>query len=71
MIIKSRRKRWDWRVPDMEEMKNAYENLVWNPKGKRSLGRSRCRLKDNIKMYFREIGWEDVDWIYLAQDRDR
>jgi hypothetical protein len=38
--------------------------------GKRPLGRSRHRLKDNIKMYLKEIGWEDVDRINLAEDRD-
>jgi hypothetical protein len=31
----------------------------------------RCRLEDNIRMNLGEIGWDDVDWIYLAQDRDQ
>jgi hypothetical protein len=39
------------------------------PEGKRPLGRRRRRLVDNIKMDLREIGWDGVDWIYLAQDR--
>jgi hypothetical protein len=40
-------------------------------KGKRPLLRPRRRLVDNIKMDLREIGWDGVDWIDLAQDRDR
>jgi len=45
--------------------------LVRKPEGKRPLGRPRRRWEDNIKMDLREIGWEDVDWIHLAQDRDQ
>jgi hypothetical protein len=44
---------------------------VGNPEGKRPLGRRRRRWVDNIRMYFREVGWDDVDWIGLAQDRNR
>jgi hypothetical protein len=44
---------------------------VEKPEGKRPLGRPRRRWVDNIKMEFREIGWDDMDWIDLAQDRDR
>jgi len=44
--------------------------LVWKPEGERSLGRTRCRWKDNIKMDITEIGWECVNSISLAQDRD-
>jgi hypothetical protein len=44
--------------------------LVGKPeKGKRLLGRPRCKWKDNIRMYLRDIGWECVDWTHLAQDR--
>jgi hypothetical protein len=50
---------------------NAYRILVGNPKGNRPLGRPRRTREDNIKMYLREIGWGIVDWIDLAQDRDR
>jgi hypothetical protein len=39
--------------------------------GKRPLGRPRCRWVDNIKMEFGEVGWGDMDWIGLAQDRNR
>jgi hypothetical protein len=45
--------------------------LVGKPKGRRSLGRPRHRWLDNIRMDLVEVGWGDVDWIGLAQDRDR
>jgi hypothetical protein len=45
--------------------------LIGKPKGKRPLGRPRHKWEDNIRMGLREIGWEDVDWIQLAQDRDQ
>jgi hypothetical protein len=54
-----------------EEKRNAYRILVRKPEGKRPLGRSRRRWVDNIKMDLREIGWDDMDWIDLAQDRDQ
>ena len=41
------------------------------PEGKRPLGRPRRRLENNIKMYLQEVGCVDMDWIELAQDRDR
>jgi hypothetical protein len=44
---------------------------VGKPEGKRSLGRPGCRWVDNIKMYVGEIGWGVVDWVGLAQDRDK
>jgi hypothetical protein len=44
--------------------------LVGKPKGKRPLGRPRRRWGNNIKMDLREIGWDDMDWIDLAQYRD-
>jgi hypothetical protein len=44
---------------------------VGKPEGKRPLGRPRRRWVNNIKMDLREIGWDGVDWIYLAQDRDQ
>jgi hypothetical protein len=42
-----------------------------SPKGKRALGRPRCRWEDGLKMDLRETGWRGVEWIHLAQDRDR
>jgi hypothetical protein len=44
---------------------------VGKPEGKRSFVRRRRRWEDNIKMYVREMKWEDVDWMRLAQDRDQ
>jgi hypothetical protein len=44
---------------------------VGKPEGKRPLGRPRRRWVDNIKMDLREIGWDGVDWIDMAQDRDQ
>jgi hypothetical protein len=70
-IIKSRRMRWAGHVARMGEKINAYRLLVGNPERKRPLGRPRCRWVDNIKMDLLEIGWGGVDWIGLAQDRDK
>jgi hypothetical protein len=44
---------------------------VGGPEGKRQLGRTRHRWEDNIKIDLREIGWGEMDWIHLAQDRDQ
>jgi hypothetical protein len=44
---------------------------VGKPEGKRTLGRPRRRGMDNIRMDLGEVGWGDVDWIGLAQDRNR
>jgi hypothetical protein len=51
--------------------RNAYRLLVGKPDGRRSLGRPRRRWVDNIRMEFLELGCGDVDWIGLAQDRNR
>jgi hypothetical protein len=69
--IKSRKMRWVGHVARMGETRGAYKVSVGKLEGKRSLRRPRRRLKDNIQMDVIEIGWEDVDWIDLAQDRDR
>jgi hypothetical protein len=69
--IKSRRMRWAGHVARMGEGINVYRVLVGKPEGKRPLGRPRRRWEDGIKMDLREIGWEGVEWIQLAQDRDR
>jgi hypothetical protein len=55
----------------MGEKRNACRILVGKPEGKRTLGRPRRRWEDNIRMDLREIGWGGMDWIDLAQDRDR
>jgi hypothetical protein len=52
------------------EKRNAYRILVGKPEGQRPLGRPRCRWVDNIKMDLRGIGWDGVNWIDIAQDRE-
>jgi hypothetical protein len=69
--IKSRRMRWAGHVARMVGGRNVYRVLVGKPEGKRPLGRPRLRWEDGIKMDLEEIGWGGVEWIYLAQDRDR
>jgi hypothetical protein len=53
------------------EKRNTYRLLVGKPEGKRPLRRPRRRWVDNITMDLGEIGWGAVDWIGLAQDRNR
>jgi hypothetical protein len=55
----------------MGKKRNAYWSLVEKPEGKRPLRRPRRRWVDNVRMDLGEIGWGDVDWIGLAQDRDK
>jgi sorting nexin-29 len=69
--IKSRRMRWAGHVARMGEGRNVYRVLVEKPEGKRLLERPRRRWEDGIKMDLREIGWGGVEWIHLAEDRDR
>ncbi|KAJ4430145.1 hypothetical protein ANN_22355 [Periplaneta americana] len=69
--IKYRRLRWAGHVARMGESRNAYRVLVGRPKGKRPLGRPTRRWEDNIKMDLREVGYDDREWINLAQDRDQ
>jgi hypothetical protein len=69
--IKSRRMRWAGHVARMGEGRNVYRVLVGKPEGRRPLGRPRRRWEDGIRMDLEEIGWGGVEWIHLAQDRDR
>jgi hypothetical protein len=69
--VKSRRMRWAGHVVRMGEERKVYKVLVGKPEGKRPLGRPRRRWEDGIRMDLRETGWGSVDWIQLAQDRDR
>jgi hypothetical protein len=55
----------------MGDMRNVYNTWVGKREGKRSLGRSRHRWEDHIRVNVREVWWERVDWILLAQDRDQ
>jgi hypothetical protein len=70
-IIKSKRMRWAGHVARMREKRNTYRLLVGKLEGKRPLGRPRRRWVDNIRIDVGVVGWGDVDWIGLAQDRNR
>ena len=69
-VIKLRRMRWVGQVARMGERRGLYRVLVGKPEGKRPLGRPRHRWVD-IRMDLQEVGCGYVDWIGLAQDRDR
>jgi hypothetical protein len=70
-MIKSRRMGWAGHIARMGQTRNAYGILVGKPDVKRPFGRRRCSWVDNIKIDLREIGWDVVDWIELAQDGDQ
>jgi hypothetical protein len=70
-VIKTIRIRWVGNVARRRERKGVYRVLVGKLEGKRPLGRSRRRWEDKIKMLLQEVGCVGVDWIDLAQDRDR
>jgi hypothetical protein len=70
-LMESRRMRWVGHVARMGEGRNVYRVLVGKPEGKIPLERPRRRWEDGIKMDLREIGWGGVEWIHLAEDRDR
>ena len=55
----------------MGQGRGVHRVLVGRPEGKRQLGRPRRRWEDNIKMVLEEVGCGNMDWIELAQDRDR
>ena len=63
--------RWAGLVASIGERRGVYRVLVGKPEGNRPLGRPRRRWEDNIKMDIREVGCRGMDWIELAQDRDR
>jgi hypothetical protein len=70
-MIKLRKIRWAEQVARMGERRNAYRRLVGKPEERRPLGRPRRKWVDSIEMDLREIGWDGMNWIDLAQDRDQ
>jgi hypothetical protein len=70
-MIKSRRMRWAWHVARMVERRNACRILVGKLEGRTPLRRPRRRWVDNIKMDLREVEWDGMNWIDLAQYRDQ
>ena len=70
-VVKSRRMRWAGHVARVVERRGVYRLLVGKPEGRRPLGRPRRGWEDNIKMDLQELGYRGMDWIQLAQDRDR
>jgi len=63
--------RWAGHLTYIGESRGTYRVLVGKLEGKRPLVRPRCRWEDNNKMDLQEVGRESIDWIDLAQDRDR
>jgi hypothetical protein len=63
--------RWEEHVAHMGEKRGIYRILVGEPEGKRQIGRPRCGWEDNIKMDLQEVECGGVEYIELAQDRDR
>jgi len=70
-VTKSRRMRWAGHVARMPEEREVYRILVGKSEGRRRLRRPRRRWVCNIRMDLQEVGCGYVDWIGLAQDRDR
>jgi len=70
-VIKSRRMRWVGHVACMRERRGIYRVLLGKPEGKRPMGRPRHRWEDNIKIDLQDVGCGVMDWIELAEDRDR
>jgi hypothetical protein len=63
--------RWQGRVARTGKLRNAYKILIGKPEGKRPPGGPKCKWDNNIRMDLMEVGWEFVDWIHLAQERDQ
>jgi len=70
-VINLRRMRWAGHVARMGEERGVYKVLMGKPDGRRPLGRPRRRWADSIRMDLQEVGCGYMDWIGLAQDRDR
>jgi len=69
--MKWREIRWAGHVAYVGERRGVYSVLVGKPEGKRQLGRRRRRWEDNIMIDLEKVGFGGMDWIELAQDKDR
>ena len=63
--------RWAGHVDRMDEERGVYMVFLGKPEGRRTLGKPMRRWVDNIRMDLQEVGCGYMDWIGLAQDRDR
>jgi len=70
-MIKSRRMRWARHLACVVEERGVYRVLLGKPEGRRPRGRPRRRWVDNIRMDLQVVACGYMDWIGLAQDRDR
>jgi len=70
-VIKKSRMRWAGHVARVGESRGVYRVSVEKPERKRPLGRPRRKWDDNIKMDLKDVGCGGMDWIEVAQDRDR
>jgi len=70
-VIKSSRMRLAGHVARTGDMRNMYKIFVGKPEGKIVFGRPRRRWENNIRMGLREVGWEGVDWMHMAVERDQ
>jgi hypothetical protein len=68
--MQSRRMRWAEFVARVIVMRNTYTVLEDTPEGKRPVGKPRRRWYNNVKIFVKEVWFDCVDWIYLAQYRD-
>jgi hypothetical protein len=62
--------RWAENIARIGENRNAYGILVGKYEGKKAMGKTQTRWKDNIKTNFRKVEWSGMDWIDLIQDWD-
>jgi hypothetical protein len=70
-LIKLKRIRWAWHVARTWKKGNVCRILVGTPEGSIPLGTCRRKWEDNIKIGLREMVWDNMDWINLAQNRDQ
>ena len=70
-VIKSRIMRLAGHVARMGEERGVYRVVVGKPEGRSPMGRPKRRWANNIRTDLQEVGWVYMDWIGLAQDRDR